>query len=293
MRKVQSDLLAKAADENTPINELLSMSKKRVDVEIKRELAKNPSILISKDDSYDTSLMERLAAQFPDDVFFYNPAFVLHAIVERSAYMLGVVGQIASATEDENVMERIFSMYGTDNLVSRNLVTNRKATEALLRAIFQINKSAIVKMQLAISPQTPKDILHYLGNPINRSSNAIMVNVAANTNTEARTLQLLSTQHEEVREQVALNPNTPAHVFEFLGDVYSEKIELVRSAVASNTKTPQGILQRLGDYKTEPSKDVRVEAIRNPSLDRAFLAQISLNDPSEEVRAEAQRIMNE
>ncbi len=291
MKKDVSKQIAEASDERTPVDVLLEISKTK-NREVKSALAKNPSIIWQEDQGYNTKIMEKLADQFPDEIFFSNPSFILHAILERSGYMVSVVEKVASAIRDTNALENIFLMYGEYRDVARSIVTNPNSSEDLLRSVYQKTNSNVVRLQLAICKRTPKDILRKIGNPLN-STRAILTNVAANENADAETLYLLSTKDPEIREQVALNPNTPSHVLEFLGDEKTEKIVVVRESVAFNKNCPQHILWRLGNYKEESSDRVRIAAVKNPSMARGSLIQIARFDPNEAVRKAASRAMSE
>jgi len=68
----------------------------------------------------------------------------------------------------------------------------------------------------------------------------------------------------EVRQGVAVNPNTPLDVLRLLGNEATESSRTVRKAVAKNPNTPPDVLRTLGNEETESEGDVRQAVASNP-----------------------------
>ncbi|WP_104132326.1 hypothetical protein [Cryobacterium sp. M91] len=104
------------------------------------------------------------------------------------------------------------------------------------------NTRAEVRMQVALDPSTPPDILRLLGGE--RGSALVRRAVAANPNTPASTLALLADDKDtDVRHAVAFNGATPPEV---LAALAGSSIDLAL-LVAMNPDAPAGVMDALAE----------------------------------------------
>ena len=202
-------LIKKAKDPKTSFKQLGKLQK-HPEVEVRRALLDNPNLCPTNEDGkINTSLLETLAREFPEEVTAH-PAFVLHALVEPDDEMLGVVIKVVRRTADVGLIETLLRTWGPDSLY--------------------------VRKGVAVNPSTPLDVLRLLGNEVTESMWFVRAAVAENPNTPVDTLRILGNEATEsswlVRQAVAQNPSTPPDVLRLLGNKKTESVGYVRAAAA-------------------------------------------------------------
>lgn len=133
------------------------------------------------------------------------------------------------------------------------------------------DESITVREAVARNFNTPSEVLYKLAiDEAHDETYGIRTLVAANPNTDIKTLEILLTGTYYPRKTVAKNPNTPAFLLEKLAeDIYAD----VREVVASNPNTPKSILSKLAEDK---DKDVRVAVAKNPYTPAEVLFALAL-----------------
>ncbi len=292
-------LIKKAKDPKTSFKQLGKLQK-HSEVEVRRALLDNPNLVPTQDDgTLDTSLLQQLAKEFPEEVAVH-PAFVLHALVEPDDEMKGVVVHVAQRTKEVGLIETLLRSWGPDDWYVREAVARNPTTPPdVLRSLGneETESRVWVRKAVAENPSTPEDLLRSLGNEATESMGTVRQAVARNPNTPVDTLRSLGNEatepHWRVRQAVAKNPSTPEDTLRTLGNEATESVWEVRQAVAENPNTPLDVLRLLGNEATESEWNVREAVAQNPSTPPDVLRALGNEETEDDwvVRRSAQEAL--
>ncbi len=227
-------LVAEARDPATPFGRLEELVE-HPEEDVRRAVLDNPNLVPTQEDGkINTSLLEKLAKEFPEEVAVH-PLFVLHALVEPTDEMDVVVHAVVKRITDIGLIELLFRMHAS-SLELRGLVSK--------------------------NPNTPANILHSMCDERQEQDSYVRQNVAINPNTMKMDLVTLGNDSSfYVRESVARNPRTPVVALRKLGNSSSEPEPSVRMAVIENPNTPEDVLRILADRNTESHWNVLSSAL--------------------------------
>jgi len=292
-------LIKKAKDPKTSFKQLGKLQE-HPKVEVRRALLDNPNVCPTDEEgTLTTSLLEKLACEFPEEVTGH-PLFVLHALVEPDEAMRRVTIKVVGRTKEVGLIETLLRSWGPDDWYVRRAVAQNPNTP--LDTLRLLGNEATepdweVREAVARNPSTPLDTLRILGNKATESWWNVRAAVAENQSTPLDTLRTLGNEATEsawaVREAVARNPNTPLDTLRLLGNKATESEGWVRLTVASNPTTPPDVLRLLGNKKTEPVGTVRKAVAMNPHTPEDTLQRMSnaQTEPDEDVREAAMKAL--
>lgn len=152
-------------------------------VAVRRALVENENLLyVNKDGFINTTLMEELSEQFPEEMAAH-PLFVLLALIEPIQESVPVVIKVLERSRDQSMISRLFCTCGA--------------------------LSWTVREAAAMNPNTPTDLLRVLGNETTEPHWVVRQAVAGNPNTPQDLLVRLSQRQTEscmdVRNEAALH----------------------------------------------------------------------------------------
>ncbi len=236
-------------------------------VKVRRALLDNPNVCPTDEDgTLDTSLLEALAKEFPEEVAVH-PLFVLHALVEPTEFMQRVVRHVVKRMKDVKLIETLFHRWGHENSLVRSAVAANPNAPVDLLLLLGNPETELwwsVRKAVAGNPSVPIHLLRTLGNEATEGEDDVRHAVACNLITPVDVLRTLGNERTEtngsVRKAVAKNPNTPKDLLRTLGNCETESSWWVREAVASNPNTPADVLRVLSNPATESKWDVQESA---------------------------------